>query len=271
MPLATALSAPPDGRYDPSVGLPAHYTTLAPFRSLFLTGLPMLVYHKLGPRPRGTRLKGLYVGEDLFRRQLAELAAAGFRSGSLGDGMAAAVDGAPPRIVLTFDDGFENVLRLGAPVLHAHGFTAIQFLVADLLGQTNEWEQREGEVAERLMDAAQVRDWLAGGHDIGAHTCTHPRLTRVPPAQAREEIVAGKSKLEDLFGRPIRHFCYPYGDWNPAVRDLVQAAGYETACTSEPGINLPTADRLALKRFMARYRSRNWANVWRAVRGWLSR
>ena len=116
-------------------------------------------------------------------------------------------------------------------------------------------------------DAVQVHEWMAAGHEIGAHTCTHPWLTRIPLAEAREEIFASKARLEDLFGSPVRHFCYPYGDWNPAVRDLVVEAGYATACTTEPGLNRPEGDPFRLRRLTARYASRNWANVWRTIRG----
>ena len=105
------------------------------------------------------------------------------------------------------------------------------------------------------MDEAQIREWLAAGHEIGSHTLTHPFLTRISPQRAREEISASKKKLEDRFGRPVRHFCYPYGDWNPAVRDLVMAAGYETACTTEFGVNTGATPPFELKRILARYQS----------------
>jgi peptidoglycan/xylan/chitin deacetylase (PgdA/CDA1 family) len=241
------------------------YTSLRGFEKQFATAVPALMYHKLGPRPRGVRLKGLYVSEALFRRQLAEWSAAKFQTGSVN--VVGVKDGNPAKqFVLTFDDGFENVLRCGLEPMGSYGFTAMQFLVADLLGKTNEWEQREGEVTERLMDAKQVREWLAAGHEIGAHTCTHPHLTQVPLAQAREEIFASRQKLEDLFGVPVRHFCYPYGDWNPAVRDLVAEAGYETAVTTEAGVNQASADRFTLRRFTVRYPSRNWRNLFAALR-----
>src|SRR5580658_7919131 len=88
---------------------PPYYSSLAPFHELFAGGLPILTYHKLGTRPRGTRIKGLCLGEKLFERQLAELHAAGFTSQSL--------DEPPPRegnpnrrVVFTFDDGFVSVL-----------------------------------------------------------------------------------------------------------------------------------------------------------------
>jgi peptidoglycan/xylan/chitin deacetylase (PgdA/CDA1 family) len=228
------------------------------------------MYHKLGPRPPGVRLKGLYVSSALFERQLTELCAGGFRSASL-DTWNSSRAPAAREMLLTFDDGFENVLQHGLEPLQRHGFQAIQFLLPTLLGKTNEWEIRQGEAPQRLMDARQVREWLAAGHDIGAHTCTHPWLTQIPLDQAREEILASKARLEDLFGRPIRHFCYPYGDWNPAVRDAVADAGFQTACTTVPGRNRPEGDPFRLRRLTARHASRNWKSLWRAVRALFGR
>lgn len=234
---------------------PDYYSSLAPFRETFTRGRPILTWHKLGPRPSGVRLKGLYVSAALFRRQLAELRQAGFET--VAPGQPLAREGNPRReIVFTFDDGYVNVLRHGLAALAEHRFHAIQFLVTDRLGQTNDWDVAAGEKPEPLMDVVQVRDWLAAGHEIGAHTLTHPLLTHLPREQAREEIGACKRKLEDMFGRAVEHFCYPYGDWSPAVRDCVAEAGFRTACTTEGGINTPATPPFALKRFTARYPTR---------------
>ena len=89
--------------------LPHYYSSLGPFRETFRTGLPILTYHKLGPRPARVRLKGMYLNQPLFERQLTELKEAGFESVSLSE--AANDASAPNRIVLTFDDGFRNVLE----------------------------------------------------------------------------------------------------------------------------------------------------------------
>jgi peptidoglycan/xylan/chitin deacetylase (PgdA/CDA1 family) len=248
--------------------IPAYYSALAPFRTLFAQGNPILTYHKLGPRPRKVRLKGMYMSARLFTWQLKELRTAGFAAGTL-ETCAGPIT--PGRIVISFDDGYTNVLRYGLDPLAASRFKAIQFLVADLLGKHNTWDVPEGEAPEPMMDAAQVREWLAAGHDIGSHTLTHPFLTKVPPADAREEITASRKKLEDFFGRPIAHFCYPYGDWNESVRDLVQAAGYKTACTTNPGVNLLTDSPFALKRFTARYASRSLKAIWARLRSAMRR
>lgn len=246
--------------------LPVYYSNLAPFRGIFGQGNPILTYHKLGPRPARVRIKGLYLSQSLFHRQLRELRSAGFQTGNLA---ACAGPLQQKRIIMTFDDGYMNVLRYGLEPLANTGFHAIQFLVAEVLGQQNHWDVAQGEAPESIMNVAQVREWLAAGHEIGSHSLTHPFLTRLSPAQAREEITASRKKLEDLFGRSIEHFCYPYGDWNEAVRELVIAAGYKTACTTDAGVNTTADSPFALKRFTARYPSRNLKSIGARVSAWL--
>jgi peptidoglycan/xylan/chitin deacetylase (PgdA/CDA1 family) len=233
----------------------APYFTLNPFLELFRTGVPILMYHKIGPRPPGVRLKGLYLSVANFVRQLGEFQVAGFASCTLAEACAGGSGG--PRVALTFDDGFCNVLENALEPLAQHRLRAIQFLVPDAIGKLNEWDLRDGEVPERLMDASQIRLWLQAGHAIGSHSLTHARLTRLSVRDAREEIFASKKTLEDTFAVPVDHFCYPYGDWNPAVRDLVMEAGYRTACTTAFGINTPATPPLALRRLTVRHPTRS--------------
>lgn len=252
-----------------AVATKLYYSALRDHATLFSQGLPILTYHKVGTRPRGVKWRSLFVSPRLFARQMDELAAAGFSTALLGDVRPAA--GNPGRkFTITFDDGYVDVLTHAAPVLARHRFTAIQFIVAGEIGGSNSWDVAEGERAAPLMDAAQIADWLAAGHEIGSHTVSHPRLTQISTERQREEIFASKHRLEDRFGRPVRHFCHPYGDWNEAVRDLVVEAGYETACTHlESGVNTAMTPDHALLRIEARYPKRNLRWVWRSLRGLL--
>lgn len=248
------------------MSLPHYYSRLGPFKETFLSGTPVLTYHHVGPRRSGARLKGLYVSPKLFRRQVAELRAAGFETPAFGQLTAGPGKGAQtPRAFLTFDDGFVDVCEHALPILQAQRAHGLVYLVSDLLGKSNEWQQRAGDVVEPLMDEAQVRDWLAAGQEIGSHTQTHPRLTQLSPEQAREEIIASKKSLEDRFGCAIEHFCYPYGDWDERVRELVIAAGYKSACTTITGINTAKTSPFELKRFTARYPSRSLKAIWRRL------
>lgn len=234
---------------------PPTFHTLKPFLELFQTGVPVSMYHKIAQPPAGVRLKGLYVPPERFALQLDELHQAGFvscRPGAARDG-----NGPQRRMALTFDDGFRNVWENALEPLAARRFSAIQFLVANFIGRLNQWEMREGEVREPLMDAAQVRDWLRAGHRIGSHSLSHPYLTRLSMRDAREEIVTSKKKLEDTFGVPVEDFCYPYGNWNEKVRELVVEAGYRAACAADFGVNTPAVSPFSLRRIIVRHPTRS--------------
>src|SRR5512133_1396559 len=115
--------------------LPHYYSELKPSQELFLTGLPILTYHHVGPRPSGVRIKGLYVNPRLFKSQLDELARAGFSAPAYDP--VKLVEQPPVRnVLLTFDDGFVDVFNHALPVLNRTGFKAIEFLVSDLVGKT---------------------------------------------------------------------------------------------------------------------------------------
>jgi peptidoglycan/xylan/chitin deacetylase (PgdA/CDA1 family) len=234
---------------------PASFHTLKPFLDLFKTGVPVLMYHKIAAPPRGARLRGLYVRPERFEAQLAEFKAAGFapcRPAPSHSG-----NGSNHGIALTFDDGFRNVFENALGPLARHKFSATQFLVANFIGRMNQWEIREGEISEPLMDAAQVRDWIGAGHHIGSHSLSHPYLTRLSRRDAREEIHSSRKKLEDTFGVPVEDFCYPYGNWNETVRDIVMEAGYKTACAVDYGVNTPDVSPFSLRRIMARHPTRS--------------
>ena len=90
--------------------LPSYYTRLGAFESRFREGLPILTYHKVGRRPWGARLKGLYVSPKLFRTQILELHRAGYQTFSLSR-FEDPASRPQSSLALTFDDGFQNVLE----------------------------------------------------------------------------------------------------------------------------------------------------------------
>jgi peptidoglycan/xylan/chitin deacetylase (PgdA/CDA1 family) len=78
------------------------------------------------------------------------------------------------------------------------------------------------------------------GFRIGAHTVTHPILSRVSLDRARREIIESKSTIADACGSAPRAFAYPNGgtaDYTPAVVDIVKSAGFTCAVTTRFGLN----------------------------------
>ena len=239
--------------------LPDYFSELKPFQRHFTEGHPILCYHKISLPPSKARIKGLYLSPQLFSQQMQEISQAGFSA--MPPPASHSNQSAP--ITITFDDGFLSNLTAAVPCLKNAGVRAINYLVADRIGQTSDWEAQEGGEADPLMNESQIREWLAAGHWIGAHTCTHPRLSRLSRKEAKEEIFSGKKKLEDRFGVPIEHFAYPYGDYNETTVELVREAGFQTACTMHRGMNRLDTSPFELKRWTARYPSRTFRNFLR--------
>src|SRR5262249_42695010 len=94
----------------------------------------------------------------------------------------------------------------------------------------------------RAMTWAELKALAAQGFDIGAHTRTHPILSRIPRARLADEILGCKQELEARLGTSVRHFAYPNGkadDYTRDVLDAVREAGYEAAVTAIAGVNTP--------------------------------
>jgi len=225
-------------------GLPGHYCALDPFRALFKTGLPILLYHKIGRASLLDRRKGLFVSRRVLAAQLAELKATGFGFTNL------KMINSPGEIVITFDDGYASSFEQGMRLLESVGCKAAQFLVSGRIGKVNDWDR----TGEPLMDVPQIREWLSVGHSIGSHTVSHPDLTRLTLRESREEISASRKSLEDTFGVAVIDFAYPGGSYDERIVELVQEAGYSAAVTTEFGVNDAATNTYKLRRICA-YRS----------------
>jgi peptidoglycan/xylan/chitin deacetylase (PgdA/CDA1 family) len=91
--------------------------------------------------------------------------------------------------------------------------------------------------------------------DIGAHTMTHPVLSRLSPAKQRAEIQQSKAHLEEILDQPVTSFAYPHGlkaDYTEETIAIVRETGFECACAALPGIVRRGVDVHQLPRFVVR-------------------
>lgn len=92
-----------------------------------------------------------------------------------------------------------------------------------------------------MMDWGQVREMQKGGIEFGAHTVSHPILTRISLEQVREEVTGSKCKIEDELGESVLGFAYPNGqasDLNQGIEKVVADSGIRSAFTL---LNGPTS------------------------------
>ena len=83
-----------------------------------------------------------------------------------------------------------------------------------------------------LLTCNEVRQLTTAGMTIGAHTLTHPMLSKLPAELAYKEIAESRAMLESALKTRIWAFAYPFGDpqsVTPEVKTMPQKAGYKVA------------------------------------------
>lgn len=110
----------------------------------------------------------------------------------------------------------------------------------------------------------KVRALKEAGHNIGAHTLSHPNLAHVSAEDAQSEILGCKQRLEETMGGPVHHFSYPHPalnpQWSPQTLRITREAGFKSAVLTTRGPVRRGDEPLALKRIFAANDLEQW--VW---------
>jgi peptidoglycan/xylan/chitin deacetylase (PgdA/CDA1 family) len=193
----------------------------------------ILCYHGVGPSTTRTDPGFLRVDPDAFRAQLDLLSGAGFEFVTVSELVDRAGDQKPPHglVALSFDDGMDDNHEYVLPILEAMGLRATVYVTTGLIGKPNPW-MGSGSGA-RMMTAAELRDIVEAGFEVGAHTVTHTDLSRLDFETCLREMTESRTTLENLLGIRVRTFAYPYCRYGPAALAAARSAGFAAAVTCE--------------------------------------
>lgn len=199
--------------------------------------LPILMYHYVRTPPS---IKTDWLGYKLsvspadFAAQMDWLSWHGFHPVAFNDVRAyfAGTEPLPTNpVVITFDDGYADLYAAAFPILVAHRFKAVAYVVSGFVGKP------------RYATAAQVVEMSQNGIEIASHTVDHADLTRLSFASTMRELVDSKRSLERLVDHPVLDFAYPSGRFNGQVVAAVKQSGYDTAVTTMTSVDHSVADR----------------------------
>jgi hypothetical protein len=105
-----------------------------------------------------------------------------------------------------------------------------------------------GEGDRAVLTWDQIREISTCGIECGAHSHSHPELDVLPAEASRKEILESKAALESCLGRPVASFAYPYGKYCRKVREMVQGAGFTSACAVKHALSPNDDDPFSLAR-----------------------
>ncbi len=206
----------------------------------FTLTVPVLMYHRVvPPEEAGDSLPGLVVSPTLFAAQLGALRAAGWHAvtvAQLAQALQLGQPVAPRTLAISIDDGWADGYVHALPALQQVGYRATYCVIGRRIG------------ARSFLSGAQLRALMAAGMEVGDHTFDHIGLPALSGARQRYEIDAAASRIADVLGHSPVTFSYPAGEFDPAVEEAVQAAGFGLAVTTEEGALLTWPSRFSAPR-----------------------
>ncbi len=179
--------------------------------------IPVLMYHTISPVAQDYNA----VATEAFTEQMCWLAS-NRRPLTLAEAQIALQNKQVPEnsVLVTFDDGYQELIEQAIPVLLKYSIPAVFFLLIEPLGGDDRWNPRSHVVRQHLYPE-EVRH-LANlpAMTIGAHGFTHQRITRHEAYRIVAEMAGAKAGLEELIGQQINSYAYPYGSFTPEATQL---------------------------------------------------
>ena len=117
-------------------------------------------------------------------------------------------------IMLTFDDTVLGQFTVASPEMKKYGFKGVFFIMTVSLGRPN------------YMTKAQVKSLSDEGHLIGSHTWDHHNVKKYQGEDWVTQIEKPTKTLEEITGKEIKYFAYPFGLWNPEAIPQLKKRGF---------------------------------------------
>ncbi|MBO9672299.1 MAG: polysaccharide deacetylase family protein [Sphingobacteriaceae bacterium] len=188
--------------------------------------VPILCYHQVRNwKPTDGKVGKDYIVEvQNFKDQMKMLADSGYHT-ILPDQLyaylntGAALPSKP--IMLTFDDTDMDQFTIVRPTLQKLGYKAVYFIMTVSIG-------RKGKFVD-YMTKEQIKQLSDEGNIIGSHTYDHKNFKKYAGKDWEEQLDKPTKKLEEITGKKITEFAYPFGLWNAEGIPELKKRGFRMA------------------------------------------
>ncbi len=216
-------------------------------KSVSSVRLPIIMYHYVqyaDPKDSG-RVK-LSISPSIFENQLKAMQKDNFQTIFARDISDIISQKSDKKIVLTFDDGYEDFYYYAFPLLKKYQMKGTIYIIYNFIGRNG------------YLNESQIKEIIASGLvELGAHTLNHAYLKDMKENLAWKEIYDSKILLEKKFGVEVSGFAYPFGAFSKETVNLVRKAGYTNAVSVVPGIMQSDTNDLILFRIRPGYINTN--------------
>ncbi|GAB2638661.1 polysaccharide deacetylase family protein [Vibrio panuliri] len=234
--------------------------------------MPIIMYHRFIKDDSEKGVHGTYLHVEMLEKHLKLIKRMGFETITFEDlankGVISRLEAGKRYIIITVDDGYKDNYELLLPLLKKYNQKAVVYAV---IGESyNRWDVEVTSNPEKpvpLMNIEELKALTQSGHiEIGGHTMTHPHLNSLSYEQQKQEIAENKSLLEQVTGKPLVSFAYPYGSLDHNSKQLAQKLGYQFAVATNSGPLAAHQDLYQIRR-IAIFPKTTVFGLWRKIVG----
>ena len=181
--------------------------------------IPILCYHNIRS-VLDHHSPELTVTEKTFDDQMRALSQDGYHTILPGDLYNYLTKGSPlpsKPIMISFDDSHEEHFSIAAKEMEGYGFRGVFFVMTVVINKPH------------YLSSQEIYALAKAGHTIACHTYDHPFLTRLPDNEWSNEIDKPRKLLEQITGKPVDYFAYPYGAWSEKAIEELKMRGIKAA------------------------------------------
>ena len=204
--------------------------------------IPILMYHSVDPELDDSvhPYFRTVTSPRAFAAQVECLRNSSYQAITLTDALALLASKSTPaarltdKVVITFDDGFRDFHSHAFPVLERAGFRATVFLASTFIGRTFI-------TGRECLGPQEIRELCDAGVEFGSHSATHRRLVELPMPELAAELSGSKATIEDVTGREVSLFSYPFRfpeedtAFTTRLAGLLDESGYRGGVTTAIG------------------------------------
>jgi len=184
--------------------------------------VPILCYHNIKdfPASAGEMTKTYTVKPVLFAEQMKALSDAGYHSilpNQLYDYLVYNKPLPAKPVMITFDDTRGEQYSIGSAEMKKYNFKGVFFVMTVSINRPN------------YLSKEEIKELSDSGNTVAAHTWDHHMVTKYAGEDWNTQLVKPKAKLEEIIGKPIPYFAYPFGLWNKEAIPEIKKSGYQMA------------------------------------------
>ena len=143
--------------------------------------------------------------------------------------------------VLTVDDGYKSFKTAAVPLLNQYNYKATIFICTQYVGRSG------------YLSWDDIRSLREEGYEFGNHSHSHEHFLNYSDSETQDQFIEDLIKAENIFERELGDkpelYCYPYGEYNPDMQEILKERGYNAAAPQKSRVFYTGSDLFAIPRF----------------------